>query len=412
MRFFTASFEKSASLQKGWHLVLCSSSFLFSLVFIYCAYRLFQTYDWGHPFTKFLCFSGLFALILTLFNHRTQSDDIGKTMLMTEAVFAMAVLALIFARMVPAYGDFIFAAPTVDIGYTTEHAAKLLFLQGENPYLSESINIRPELAPEHRGFHYGPGMILGYAASAYFPGIGYKLTSVAFLAISALALCSLVAGCLTSRSQIETNGWQVRSAMLASMVLLFLPERLWYEVFHVGANDIYPVALLLVGLVCVQKEKWLLAGVLMGLSFATKFSPAAFLLAMFLRKDIRLNFLIGCAIGASPLLIFLAWDHQSMIENVFILRFSLNFDSTSLYSITPDVLHVLFPLTQLCALIYFLVRNANKTLSIEETVVCFTLLLMIIEVTFKEIHANHLIWFYPLIAFIVAIYRHKLFPSR
>ncbi|WP_028023362.1 glycosyltransferase family 87 protein [Enterovibrio calviensis] len=412
MRMFSESFDKSPSLQRTWHLLLNMSSFVFSLVLIYCIYRLFQTYDWGQPFTKFLCFSGLFALVLVLFRHREQTDDVGNPILILESLFAALVLVLIFARMVPAYGDFLFAAPTVDIGYTTEHAAKLLFIQGENPYLSQSINIRPELAPEHRGFHYGPGMILGYAAAAYFPGIGYKLTSLVFLAITAIALCSLVAGCLASKSQNETNSWQVRSAVLASMVLLFLPERLWYEVLQVGANDIYPVALLLLGLVCVQKEKWVLAGVLMGLSFATKFSPAAFLLAMFLRKDIRLNFLIGCAIGASPLLVFLAWDHQSLIENVFILRFGLNFDSTSLYSITPEVLHVLFPLTQLCALIYFLVRNATRTLSIEETVVCFTLLLIIIEVTFKEIHANHLIWFYPLIALIVALYRHKLFPTK
>lgn len=38
----------------------------------------------------------------------------------------------------------------------------------------------------------------------------------------------------------------------------------------------------------------------------------------------------------------------------------------------------------------------------------FMLLLILVEVTFKEIHANHLIWFYPLFAYIAAKHRGKL----
>ncbi|CZF78302.1 hypothetical protein GCE9029_00757 [Grimontia celer] len=404
---FTTTLENGLTLRHLLNLTLAASSVLFSVVFIYCIYRLFQTYDWGQPFTKFLCFSGLFALCLTLFRHRQQTQSLPNFLFIGEALFASLVVIAIFYRMLNGYGDALFTAPTVDIGYTTEHAARLLFLQGENPYLSQEINIRPELAAEHRGFHYGPAMLLGYAPSAFFPGVGYKVMSMVFLAIAAISMCMLIVGNMKGQSR-----WQVRSTVLIALMLFFLPERLWYEVFQVGANDIYPVSLLLLGMVFAQRDKWLWAGILMGLSFATKFSPAAFLLAMFLRKDIRMTFLAGCVIGVTPMMAFLVWDYQSLMENVFFLRFGLNYDSTSLYSITPPVLHVLFPLAQLSALVYLLVRNFGRTLSTEETLVCFTLLLIIIEVTFKEIHANHLIWFYPLIAFIVATYRHKLFPQH
>ncbi|KXF83544.1 glycosyltransferase family 87 protein [Enterovibrio coralii] len=376
------------------------------LISIICIYRLFQNYDWGHPLTKFLCFSGLFALVLLLYKHRDQEDHVGLITLKLETIFALALLSLFLFKMLSTYLPFATSAPTVDIGYTTQHAVELLFQQGQNPYLDQTINVRHELAPEHRGFHYGPGMLLGYALSAAMPDGGYKLTSIFFLSVTAVSLCMLLAHSLRDKGE-----WEFYSACAIAMLLFFMPERLWLEVLKVGANDIYPVALLLAGLVLVQREQWFLAGILMGLSFATKFSPAAFLLAMFLRKDIRLHFLIGCALGTVPLLAMLVWDYQGLIENVFILRFTLNYDATSLYSITPDVLHVLFPLAQLSALGYLLVRNWDKNLPVEDVIVCFTLLLIIIEVTFKEIHANHLIWFYPLIAYIVAVYRHKLFPK-
>lgn len=401
------AFNQHTSSQKSLHIVNCLASFFVSLIFIYFIYRLFQTYDWGHSFTKFLCFSGLFALILMLFKHRHQQDDIGNILLITECLLALAGLAFILVRMIPVYGEFIFVPPTVDIGYTTEHAAKQFFLFGQNPYLSQDINVRPELAPKHRGFHYGPGMLLGYAPAAFFPDIGYKAMSLLYFIIASISLSMLVF------NNIKKKGcWQVISTILITLVLFLLPERLWYEVFKVGANDIYPVALLLLGIVCVQKEQWLFAGILIGLSIASKFSPAAFLLIMFLRKDIQRNFFIGCVLGIMPLIVFLAWDYHAIMANVFILRMSLEFDSTSLYSITPDTLHVLFPLVQFCAVLYFIVRNVNRTLYSEEILVCFTLLLIVIEVSFQEMHANHLIWFYPFIAFIVGTHRHRLFLTK
>lgn len=402
----TSTVESGFSFRESAQFVLATLSVLVSIAVIYCIYRLFQTYDWGQPFTKFLCFSGLFGLCLFLFKQRQHTTSLPSLFYAGEAVCAALILMAIFYRMLNGYSDALFTLPTVDIGYTTEHAAKLLFVHGENPYLSQHINVRPELATEHRGFHYGPAMLLGYAPSAFFPGVGYKLMSMLYLAVAAMSLCALIA-----RNMNAQPTWKVSATVMIALMLFFLPERLWYEVFQVGANDIYPVALLLLGMVCVQREKWFLAGFLMGLSFATKFSPAAFLLVLFLRKDIRMVFLAGCVIGVTPMLVFLAWDYNSLMENVFFLRFGLNYDSTSLYSITPPVLHILFPLAQLGAVVYVLVRNLNKTLSIEEILVCFTLLLIIIEVTFKEMHANHLIWFYPFIAFIVATYRHKLFSK-
>ncbi|MDD1783371.1 DUF2029 domain-containing protein [Enterovibrio sp. ZSDZ35] len=383
------------------------ASFLGTLLLLFCVYAVFQHYDWGHPIIKLLCFTALFALTALMYTHKSQRDGVGSLTLKIEAMFALVLLSVIVVNMLSTYLPYVTAGPTVDIGYTTQRAAEILLLQGQNPYLDQTINIRPELAPEHRGFHYGPGMIIGYALSAFLPDLGYKLTSLFYLAVTAIALCMLISHTLKSKGK-----WEVYCACLVAMLLFFMPERLWYEVLKVGANDIFPVALLLVGLVFVQREKWLIAGFLMGLSFAAKFSPAAFLLAMFLRTGINLNFLIGCVLGASPLLAMMAWDYHGLVENVFILRFTLHYDATSLYSVTPEAFHMLFPLTQLGALVYLIRRNMKKSLTIEDVIVCFTLLLIVVEVTFKEIHANHLIWFYPLIAFIATLYRHKVFPKR
>lgn len=318
-----------------------------------------------------------------------------------EIALFLAVIAWIVSGYAPRYLSQLGKGPRVDIGYTTQNAAHLLFVEGKNPYRSETINVRPELMPEHRGFHYGPGMLIGYFFSAVIPNIGFKVTNLLFFLLTLPAIVMLA-------DHHDQPVWRRARSALFAMAIFLLPERLWYETFLQGANDIFPVLLLLYGLLMVKYEKWFSAGIFMGFSFATKFSPAAFLLVLFLRMDLKRNFLLGCAVGALPLWVFFVWDFSALLQNVFILRFNLGYDSTSLYSITPAELHYLFPLIQMSAVVYVLICNFRRKIELDRSILQFTLLLILVEVTYKEIHANHLIWFYPFFAYLATKQREKL----
>lgn len=380
------------------------SSGIIGWIFYY-VYTLFQQHDWGQAFTKLVCFAIFFALLVIL--HKRQYRQVINSALLHRLECFLALLALmwIISIMAPKYLEELQNGPRVDIGYTTQNSAIMLFRDGENPYMSETINVRSELKPEHRGFHYGPGMLIGYVGSFVVPNFGYKLSNLAFLLGTMIALVLLVDG---SRHA-GAGAWERLSNVFIVLSLLLLPERLWYEVFTQGANDIFPIMLLLIGLVLVQKEHWLWAGIIMGFSFATKFSPAAFLLVLFLRKDIQMRFLYGCVVGVTPLMAFMLWDFKSVLNNVFILRFNLGYDSTSLYSLLPKALHYLFPTAQVVAVLILFKKNFTKTLDIDTLILHFSLLLIVIEITFKEMHTNHLIWFYPLLAYVATRYRHRLF---
>ncbi|MFI5394446.1 MAG: glycosyltransferase 87 family protein [Candidatus Binatia bacterium] len=375
--------------------------------FLYYIYTLLDQYDWGQPFAKLICFSACFAMFVALHRSKNAQPSASKFYHGLEFLLAVAALVWIIAVMAPRYLTHLENGPRVDIGSTTQNSAILLFRNGEDPYASQIINAKRGLTPEHRGFPYGPGMLLGYALSSIAPGIGYNITSLVYLLATLVTLVLLIDDVRPS----GTDVWQRLSGGFIVAGLLLLPERLWYELFRQGANDIFPIMLLLIGLLLVQKKLWFWAGVAMGFSFATKFSPAAFLLVLFLRRDIRPRFLRGCCIGLIPLAAFMLWDYKGVMNNVFMVHFEIRYDSTSLYSITPQALHYLFPAAQLAAILVLLKKNFNRALDFDLLVLHFTLLLIIIEVTYKEIHGNHQIWFFPLFAYLATRYRHQLVPS-
>ena len=380
----------------GVKLLLVPSACIFFLDYIY---RVYDEFDWGHPFTKLLCFgamaamvvgarsSGFIAWISSAFaagHHRRTLQYLGLAMVLLLAVFMLHGYP---ARYLPQ----ILSPPRVDIGYTTVHAAELLFRELQNPYASQTINIRPELPPEFRGFHYGPLMIIAYFPALIFPVWGFKLMSAIFTVVSSGLLCLMVRK--KGNSMVET----IESALFA-LTLFFLSNRFWYENFTQGANDIFPVMLILVSLLYTKREQFLLAGLFAGLSFSAKFSPALFLFVFFIRRDYRPKFFYGWVWGVLPMLAFFLWNPAALLNNVFLCRLTLKFDSTSLYSITPERLHYLFSLAQLLAVIFAVARNFKKGLIFDSLVAEFILLLIFIEVTFKEIHGNHFIWFMPLMA--------------
>jgi hypothetical protein len=247
-------------------------------------------------------------------------------------------------------------------------------------------------------------MLVGYAAGVASPGLGYKLSSLLYLVGTLAGLAAVL------WSSTGGGRWARVNTLLAFVSFALLAERGWYELFHQGANDIFPVFLLAMAICCLRAEKRGLAGLFIGLSFSAKFSPAIFFLVALVRKATGRALFVGFLIGCLPVALFLLWDARGALNNIFVVRFLLKYDSTSLYSITPRPLHVLFPICQITAVVATIWCNLRKRLDIDSVIASFVLLLVVQEVCFKEMHANHLSWFFPFVAYLVASRRHTVLP--
>jgi hypothetical protein len=358
-------------------------------------YGWFQAYDWGQPFTKLICFAALFAIVALAGGGR-QPTLASAPLARTEVLLLALVLFFVVGQRAADYGKHLGRQPKVDVGSTTQQAASVFFREGQNPYRNERIYVRPELLARFPGFHYGPVMFLGYAPSAFSPALGLKVTSLAYLAATLLVLATLL------WASAGSTGLDRVSAILFLLVATLLPERLWYELFRQGAIDILPVVLLALSLYFLQADKWFAAGLFIGLSLSAKLSPALFLLVVLLRRRTRRELVAGLLVGLTPVLAFLLWDFRAAVDGIFLLLLAVDYDSTSLYSITPQPMHFVFPLALLVAVIVTVVRNFERPEVLDSVVRSFLLLLMVAEVCHKEIHTNHLIWFIPFLGYLLA----------
>jgi hypothetical protein len=378
-------------------------------------YDLFHRFDWGHPFTKLLCFATLAGLVLWL-NRAPASLADGEvtghdsSVAWIEASALAVVGAFFVGSYLRDYGSGALHAPLVDIGYTTQKAARLLFHEFANPYASELINPRAELAPEHRGFHYGPTMLLGYVASAFDSAWGLKFSSLFFLG---LMLSS--AGTLAWYGLDRTRNPRTPPERSADLLFVFLitlgAERFWYELLRQGATDILPVALLIMAIALRHFGHFFASGLMLGLSFSAKFAPAFVFIALLLNPRTPRALFAGMLIGVSPYLAFAVWDWRGLVENVFILRSRIPYDSTSLYSITPEELHWLFTVVPVSVALAGVWRSWRYPLDTKRWLLYGFLVLLAFEVTFKEVHANHLMWFFPLVALNLLPSRYRFFTT-
>ena len=367
-------------------------------------FDLLHRFDWGQPFVKLACFEALFVLIvLAFFWRRARTTRPPDWVIAAELIIACAVLSWELVRL---FGLFQVGLRTSmnDLGQTTEDAVRLVLQGHANPYLHTIAQNGDD--PAFFGFKYGPGMLIGYALSALWPnGGGLKTCNLVYLAITVGLLASLA-----TRSQ--TTSYRRRWLRLAPAAvvsaLVRWPDRLYHEIFNQGAVDMYPIMLLVAAVACLDRKWWLGAGLAAGLSFSAKFSPAAFFLILFIRQRIPPRFLLGLAIGLLPFLPFLLWDAPSLVRNVFIFHSKKSFDTTSLYSVTPGELHYLFSAFQACAVAAAVILNFRRPIEPRSLVVFSTLLLIAIEVSYREMHGNHLIWFVPFVALSLTWYRHWL----
>ncbi len=358
-------------------------------------YHWFHVYDWDQPFTKFLCYAALFTIV-SLAGGGNPTARVGRRLARAEVSLLAVILLLVVAQRATDYARHVVKRPKVDIGSTTQQAAAAFFREGRNPYGNERVDVRPEIAGRFPGFHYGPVMFLGYAPSAVWPALGLKAASGAYLLGTLLALAAVL------WASSGSGGLERVGAILFFSIATLLPERFWHELFRQGAIDILPVFLLALSLCAVQRGRWFGAGLFAGLSLSAKLSPAAFLLIVLLRRGTRRELVQGVLAGLLPLLAFFLWDPSAAWDGIFLVLLAVPYDSTSLYSITPPPIHFVLPLSLVVAVIVTVCRNFDRPPALESVLRSYLLLLIVAEVCYKEIHANHLIWFIPFLGCLLA----------
>ena len=385
--------------------------FLVSSALIVLAYHLifvlFHRYDWDQPFVKLACFEALALLVLAFgFGRGTPRRELPPVVLSVETVAAAALLLWEIARAVPLIRAGLHAGMN-DLGWTTEHAAQALFVDHANPFQRPVAPIGTD--PAYFGYKYGPTMLFAYALAGFLTGgVGLKLMNVIYCLATGLVVAYLAGWTARAPGARPSPLGERVSAALWACAMTFLPERLYHETFSQGAQDIFPIFMVLLSAAFVARKQWLLAGLMAGLSFSARFAPGVFLLVLFVRRRIPPRLIVGVALGLLPFLPFLLWNAPALIRNVFLFHSFKAYDSTSLYSVTPVELHFLFSVFQALSVALAVALGFRRAIEARPLVTFVTLVLIAIEVSYREMHGNHLIWFMPTVAVIFAWGRHDL----
>lgn len=375
----------------------CSGAVLYVMYYLY---GLFPPEDWQPDLEKFIAYFAFFAAIVG-FTYLRFKGKAPRAALWAEGALFVVVLAVVVYGWSGKWAVNGFGPPVADYGFMVVDATKMLFVEHENPYSSQTISpIRDTLGPEFRGYYYGPLTMIGYSPSLLWPVSGYKIAGVFYLLATAVLLGLLV--------------WEpdddpaLKFANIAFVLAAyFLPERMWVELFSRGAHDFMPTALVLGALLAIKKNNFFAAGLLAGLSFSTKFAPALFLLPFLPIR--RKNMWIGFALGLLPQVPFLLWDLQGFINNVYLVRFFMPSDQSSLrYYLKPEHYWWL-PAALAVAMTIAAYRNLRRPLGYGTVLIGFALVMIVGEVTFKQVHLNHMVWFYPIFALIFTYSRDRLF---
>jgi hypothetical protein len=361
-------------------------------------FRLFDRYDWEQPFTKLLCFGALF-LGIHLLSRKASGPPVSRWVYVVETAALCVVLVFVAGSAIDAHGEWFSRPPRVDVGYVTQDAAQMFFGEFENPYSSKTLN---DLYgnEDFAGFKYGPVLLLAYWPSVLLPDSGFDLANGLYLILTAVILFWL------SYDLFPTRLARVATCLFILCALL-VPRRMWYELFVQGVVDLFAVLPILAALLCVKHRRWFLAGLATGLCFSAKFGLAIFGL-FFIRRDLKPSYFWGGLLGLLPLAGFLLWDYEALLNNYFLVKFTKDFDSTSLHSISPAEVHFLFPAIQLIAVVWVVLRNFNRPIEYRSIAVQYTLLLLVFDVTYKQMHLNHLLWFIPLCALTLGWYRYEV----
>jgi hypothetical protein len=361
-------------------------------------------FDWGNPQIKLLTILAMAFLPVWLSKVQpaAESDRLHK-LSCALAVLAVAVSSYTFF---PKYKFSLATPPGNDIGQTTMRASFDFWTHGKNPYDRDDLNPRPELQQRFRGFHYGPGMLLAFPQWGTFKNEIYRLTLILW------TLIMLIASALLASSMASGSPWSRASAGLFCLAAISTWEISWREFGTVGVNDPAPLALMLLSLLMASKNRWGVAGLLMGLSFACKFSPALFAMAALARITTPKKFWVGLVVTAGLIIVpfLIATPHPSF-DNIFLSRLAIAINPTSLYHHAHPSAHLiisaLFPATALL----LITRNFLALPTLDSVMKTLCLLMAAGVMSHREIHANHLLWLAVACACLVSMGRYRLFDG-
>jgi hypothetical protein len=172
------------------------------------------------------------------------------------------------------------------------------------------------------------------------------------------------------------------------------------------SNDIIPIALILLAVLLAARRHSLAAGVLIGLSVATKQLPAPLIGLLLLRLDgVRWKRLVAGAVvtAAAVYLPFFSWAPREMFANLVVFGFLRPTNASSIRRYLPASLDPLVSLAQLGAVLFFVVlwfRSQRHDLS---GLLRIAALLIIAFVALnKVVHGNYLLWIQPFAALALA----------
>lgn len=367
-----------------------------SLLLLVCgAFETFSAVVFFWPALKLFGYGTIFFLLVTL----ARRKDIGKPSRLIMGVEIVAVCGFLSLAQYISLQHLprgLLDPPRLDIATTVESAIRTLFVFHENPY-------NPSDAARWSGFHgvaypYGPMMILGYLPALYSRP-WFKICSIAYL----MGILILATRFVVQR--VEGIMPKLASAVFVIAVIL-MPRTILNDVSE-GINDHFPVFLLLLSLTMWKAKKDVWAGVFAGLSLSAKFSPALFLISLFVRRALPLRFFVGVAIGCVPMLCFIMWEPARFFNDVVHFHFVKSGTPTSILNLLPVELHDVVRALRWVCLGVFVVRNFDKELEVHSVMHEFTLLMILINSLHVEMHANHTFWIVPTTAILLTHYRYR-----
>ena len=313
-------------------------------------------------------------------------------------ILGVVVVGLLALRTVQAIDTYSSGrGPSVDIGQTTIAAVEQQ-AAGNNPYLADIDPIAKQTNPEgtgfryYAGFKYGPIMTLAYTPGVRAAGApGFFLTGYIALLVTAGAAAWWA---------FESGG---ATAAVGASALVLIPGFTYHELFEAGANDLVPVALLLIAFALRARGSGIGAGVALGLSVGAKLLPGVLIAIPIMvgTKEKKVSFMVSAAVTALVVhLPALVDSPKELIASMILFNLDRPPDSTSLLAALPEAVRGLVQVTALAASVGTLIVLVKKHKDLQQSVLAAlsALIIVLFLIGGPAIHRNWLFWLTPLLA--------------
>lgn len=303
----------------------------------------------------------------------------------------------------------------VDIAANT-YAAVEHFISGDNPYNHRSqlwVESFPQRhgitfmdgqyfmfgVPYQFGYPYFPAMLL-----AYTPVIGFieNYTAIRIMNFT-LSFVNLWLVWQLLKAHFEHQKHYQLAKRLAFVLLFLMPSYL-FNLYYLGITDVLLTTLILLSLFFVDKQRIILAAIVLGMCQASKLLPAPFVfVAIFLWLPIlRQKIQFALVYGITALVIlgpFVLWDATSFLSStiLYYLTHHKGGDDTSLWFYLPEFIKpyflILSPLLSGVFLLFGSLKAKGSTINLALVCASSYFIFMVFN---KMTHFNYYWSVYPI----------------